>query len=1465
MKRILISLVLLATACGCLAAFEPPLVLEDRLAPYEPGWEAALSPDWAEPIPPAPAEPEIAAQAFAALTPAARQPQGALSGRIVYMNGGHGWTYDPNFSPPWRLMRSAPLLEMNEDYGNVDQLNFFAMYCFNAGAVVVPFRPLGQQTNEVVLDNVSPGVTFQGPWSDSVSTIFYGAPGALPYRYASLAASESATATYTPNIPRAGYYPVYTWARHGSDRGDQLYRIRHTGGETQVRIPHYMVGNGWIYLGEYYFNAGANAASGSVVISNLRSTSTGSVVIADAIRFGNGMGSADNGGGGSKYPREDESNRYWIKNSLGQGQSASLYDGSGNDESDSWSAPPKMTAEMNRQEAGDIHKRIHIGFHSNAGGGRGSIGLITGYPTPYQSALAQLIGKEVNDDLVALGSPPLEVPWYNRSSFTYSGGYSEIDGRLFNYEMAATIIEVAFHDNENDAKLLRDAKARAAVGKAAMHAVVKFFHQYDTNSPAPLAFLPEAPTNPRAIAVNTNGHITLSWTAPVSLGGSQPPTNYIIYVSTNGYGFGNPISVGNVISRTLTHLPPNVDYYFRISAANAGGESMPSEVVGCRAASVAGAPRVLVVNAFDRFDRVTNPRQNVTRQPSPYVAPNANGVIERVWPRRVNAFDYVVAHGKALAANGRAFDSCQNETIINNQVALANYPIVIWACGNESTADKTFNSTEQARLTAYLNNGGALFTSGSDIAYDLDRPSGPTPADRNFIRTQLRAMFANDNTGSYTATAVTGALFAGRASAGFDNGSAGIYWVRTPDGLTPYGAGAKVALNYSGGSGGAAAIQYDGSAGGGRVVFFGFPFETITNPARRTEYMQSILNFLDQSAPVEQPPTLATPPGNLSVVAGSNATLTVMASGTAPLSYQWRFNGANLAGATASSFTRANAQFAHSGLYQVVVSNAFGAITSSTALLTVTLPPTLERVFADNFDANTAANWTVNRSSTDTRVTFNYNYAADGIPAAPHSSGTTRGVKFEANMVNGTAAAINISPVGRNFMGDYRLRFDMWINANGPFPLGGNGSTEHLTAGVATAGNRVQWTGAGSTADGHWFAVDGEGQASDTSTTAMNDFDAFSGTTRHAAESGVFAAGVANNTRGNGHSYYATPFPGGQTAPAWQQSTYAQQTGGLAVGTVGLAWREVIITKRGRTVEWFINGLKIATINEATFTGNNIFVGYWDSFDSLSDNAALSFGLVDNIQVERYVTNTPPYLMSHPLSQTVTQGNNVMLTALAGGTAPLTYQWRQNGVNLAGATASSLTWNDVQITHSGNYALVVSNVAGSVTSAVATLTVVAPPTISTPPQSQTVPTGGNVTFHVVANGTPPLSYQWQFDGQNIAGATQSSYSLTSAQPGDAGTYTVGVTNAIGGVLSAGAVLTVQPPVPLQFVGTHIEPNGGLQLAMSGDPGVYVVEYSSTLTNWNFLAQLTNVTGNFVFTDAPITNQPVRFYRVRPAP
>ena len=121
------------------------------------------------------------------------------------------------------------------------------------------------------------------------------------------------------------------------------------------------------------------------------------MVIADAIRFGNGMGTVDQGGGVSGYPREDENMRYWVRANLGQGQSTSLYNGSGDDESDSWSAPGKMSAEMNREQSGDIHDRIHIAFHSNCCSGRGCVGLITGDATPNQSLLAQIGGQEVID------------------------------------------------------------------------------------------------------------------------------------------------------------------------------------------------------------------------------------------------------------------------------------------------------------------------------------------------------------------------------------------------------------------------------------------------------------------------------------------------------------------------------------------------------------------------------------------------------------------------------------------------------------------------------------------------------------------------------------------------------------------------------------------------------------------------------------------------------------------------------------------------------------------------------------------------------------------------------------------------------------------------------------------------------------------------------------------------------------
>ena len=812
-----------------------------------PDWRGAPMSDWTEPAS-GDSQPAPFTAARGIVIPAAQQPSGALSGRVVFMNSGHGWTFETNTaSPYWRLQRPVALNSMNEDYGNLDQLNFFAAYCFNAGAVVVPMRPLGQQTNEVVLDNDDAGVSYSGSWSDSSATYFFGSPGDLPYRFASFAATETATATYTPDIPVTGYYPVYAWTRAGSDRGDQLYRIRHTGGESQLRIPHHRVGNGWIYLGEYFLNAGSNSANGSVVISNLRGTTNGTVIIADAIRFGNGMGSVDQGGGVSGYPREEESCRYWVKFNLGQGQPTTLYETSNGDEQDSWFVPGRMSAEMNRQESGSLFKRIHIGFHSNAGGGRGTVGLITGAHTPNQAALAQLCGKAVNDELVALGSPPLEFAWSNRGpNITFSGGYSEISSNNFGHEMDATIIEVAYHDSATDAALMRDSKARDAVARATMHGVVQYMNQFDLADPVALIYLPEPPANPRAIG-NTNGSITLSWSPPVSVAGSGAPTNYFIWRSTNGYGFGNAISTGNVTNHTLTNLAAGVDHYFRISAANAGGESFPSEVVGCRTPLYAASPRVLFVNANDRYDRTLNLKQDLVA--NIYDPPGGSGGNERVLPRRVNSFDYVVQHGKAISAFGMPFDSCQNEAIASGLVAPTNYHIVIWACGNESVADESFSATEQVKVTEFLGAGGRLFASGSEIAWDLDRASGPTAADRNFLHNQLHATYAADSSGFWNFTAAGGSIFAGNSSGTFDDGSKGLYVVGFPDVITPTGSNTSTAISYTGGPAGAACIVHDGPAATGKVVYLGFPFETITSGAVRNDYMADVLGFFRANIP----------------------------------------------------------------------------------------------------------------------------------------------------------------------------------------------------------------------------------------------------------------------------------------------------------------------------------------------------------------------------------------------------------------------------------------------------------------------------------------------------------------------------------------------------------------------------------------------------------------------------------------
>src|SRR5205085_10709137 len=131
--------------------------------------------------------------------------------------------------------------------------------------------------------------------------------------------------------------------------------------------------------------------------------------------------------------------------------------------------------------------------------------------------------------------------------------------------------------------------------------------------------------------------------------------------------------------------------------------------------------------------------------------------------------------------------------------------------------------------------------------------------------------------------------------------------------------------------------------------------------------------------------------------------------------------------------------------------------------------------------------------------------------------------------------------------------------------------------------------------------------------------------------------------------------------------------------------------------------------------------------------------------VATYTTYSAPAITSQPLSQTVNPGANATFSVAATGTAPMYYQWRFNGANIAAATGTSYTNTNVQATNAGNYSVVVSNSVGTVASGNAVLTVNTPPLITAQPQSQTVIAGNLASFTVAASGSTPLYYQWRLN------------------------------------------------------------------------------------------------------------------------
>jgi hypothetical protein len=204
-----------------------------------------------------------------------------------------------------------------------------------------------------------------------------------------------------------------------------------------------------------------------------------------------------------------------------------------------------------------------------------------------------------------------------------------------------------------------------------------------------------------------------------------------------------------------------------------------------------------------------------------------------------------------------------------------------------------------------------------------------------------------------------------------------------------------------------------------------------------------------------------------------------------------------------------------------------------------------------------------------------------------------------------------------------------------------------------------------------------------------------------------------------------------------------------------------------------------------------------------------------------------PTIATPPLGLTIMEGDYIYFDVTVNGTEPLSYQWRKNGSSIAGGTDYYYLKDPSIGTDAGDYTVKVTNSAGSVTSVVATLTILIPPAITTQPLSKTVIAGTNVTFTVKATGSPPLEYQWFFGDAPIPGATATNLTLVNVQLDDAGVYTVVVSNP---ARDYGASDAVSDPATLTVTArpTIIDQPDDVEMTAGGD-AVFSVQAEGTDT------------------------------------
>ena len=808
-----------------------------------------------------------------------------LFDRHLSLWASHGRYYDGK-KDRWKWQRPNLFGTTEDLFTQTIVIPYLIPMLENAGAVVFTPRERDWQKNEVIVDNGGRGYVEDSgkeTWKTAQENGFaYHAgtyrDGENPFTQGTARAVKATKkvdvswASYQPNIPQGGKYAVYvSYQSLKNSVSDAQYIVMHKGQRTVFKVNQQMGGGTWVYLGTFDFDRGNNEFN-RVVVTN--SSSESGVVTTDAVRFGGGMGNIERGGSCSGMPRCLEGARYsaqWA------GAPYSVY--SSKNGSDDYGDDINVRSNMTNWLAGGstyvptlegkkVPIELSLAVHSDAGYTTvndsiiGSLAICT---TSFNdgrlnSGVSRMVSHDFADSLLTGLQRDISGKyrkWTRR--YLWDRNYSETRKP----EVPSAIIETMSHQNFADMRRGLDPNFRFTLARSLYKTILRFVNG---NHSVPSVVQPLPVSNFR-IERNSSGGLRLSWIAEKDE--QEPtavPTSYIVYTSEDGMGFDN----GTVVytSSFDFEAKKGVNYCFKVTALNRGGESFPSETLAAYLSKSAHAKDILVV---DGFSRLSGPAVVDDYSRQGFDLGSDIGVsygLTAGWNGRQQCFDKSragsegegslgycgdelagrfimgnnrdgsVCHVKDIAMSG-AYNvvGCSLEALDNNLVKLDHYNLVDIAFGlqrndgHSLVVYKTFSETLQSKLRSYAKSGGRILVSGAYVGSDMTQPH-----ERSFMSDVLKTTFTGTDTNA-------GNNMADGLGLSFDiirQINDRHFAATSVDRIAACDGRSFAAMRYQDGS--TAGVAYDGTDYKSFVM--GYPYECINNVRTRQQVMKGLLGFL---------------------------------------------------------------------------------------------------------------------------------------------------------------------------------------------------------------------------------------------------------------------------------------------------------------------------------------------------------------------------------------------------------------------------------------------------------------------------------------------------------------------------------------------------------------------------------------------------------------------------------------------